>query len=72
MSGALGDRNHLALAMQQQPRRQDQPQQVECAKAIPLVSRDPEAQAQAPLRSAIDCIAEGMWKFAAGQCCQES
>jgi hypothetical protein len=70
MSGALGNRNDLVVATQQQHGRQHKPQQVECERTTPQGRPDPKPQA--PLQSPIDCIAEGMWKFAAGQCCQES
>jgi hypothetical protein len=70
MSGMLGNRRDLVLETQQQRYHQPKAQQVECERTKPQ-SR-PGLEAQAPQRSPIDCIAEGMWKFAAGQCCQES
>ena len=70
MSGALERRNNLVLPMQQQDCRQHEPQQVEYERTIP--QGRPDLKAEAPQQSPIDCIAEGMWKFAAGQCCQES
>jgi hypothetical protein len=69
MSGALGNWNDLDLATQQQHGRQHKPQQVECERTTPQGRTDLEAPA--PPRPSIDNIAEGMWKFAAGQCCQE-
>jgi hypothetical protein len=70
MSDVLGNRHDLVLATQQQYRRQHKAQQVECERTIPEGRAGLEAQA--PLRPPMDCIAEGLWKFAAGQCCHES
>jgi hypothetical protein len=70
MSVMLGNRLDPILASQQQRRRQHKAQQVECERTIPEGRAGFEAQAL--LRSPIDCVAEGMWRLAAGQYCQES
>jgi hypothetical protein len=70
MLGMLGNQRGLVLATEQQRRHQHKAQQVECERTIPEDRAGLEAQV--PLRPPIDYIAEGMWKFAAGQCCQES
>jgi hypothetical protein len=70
MSGMLGNQRGLVLETQQQRRHQHKAPQVECERTIPEGRAGLETQA--PLRPPIDCIAEGMWRLAAGQCCQES
>jgi hypothetical protein len=70
MSRMLGNQLGLGLATQQQRRHQYKAQQVECERSIPEDCAGLEAQT--PLRAPIEYIAEGMWKLAAGQCCQES
>ena len=66
MSDMLGNR----VAPQKQRRYQHEPRQVQCERTIPEGRADLEARARP--RPPIDCIAEGMWKMAAGESCQES
>jgi len=65
MSGMLEDR-----VTSQQQRRWHEPRQVQCERTIPEGCASLEARA--PPRPPIDCIAEGMWKMAVGECCRES
>jgi hypothetical protein len=66
MSGMFGDR----VASQLQRRCQHETRQVECERTILEGRADLETRARP--RPPIDCIAEGMWKMAAGESCQES
>ena len=67
MSGMLEDR---VASRQQQRNCQHEPRQVPCRSTIP--ERRASLVARAPPRPPIDCIAEGMWRMAVGECCQES
>ena len=66
MSGMFGDR----ITSERQGRCQHEPRQVQSERTIP--EGHDGLEARAPPRPPIDCIAEGMWKIAVGECCQES